>query len=471
MFIKDIFTKIKNSETVRNMALSGICKPIAMLVSLIYVRVVLSFLGDEKYGVWSTLLTILSWVSYFDIGIGNGLRNRLTEAISNGRQEECKKLVSSAYAFIAIIMGLLMVVVVIVAQFVNWNKIFGVSPDFEETLSVIVSLSVVFIAGNFILSICRNILYAIQKSSIVSILELVTQIVNLILILIVRGAVKGNVLVVALIYGGSMIAVNVVCTIVLYARNRTFLPSVKQVDLSVGKNLTSLGMKFFVVQICALVLFSTDSLMISYLYGASDVTPYSMVNKVFTAISSMYIAFIVPIWSAFTKVKAENNYIAMKKSITKLQLFMIPFIVVSVVITIFFKPIALIWLKKELDYSYGLIPMGLMYCLLTIWTNTYASIGNGLELMKPSIIVAVVQAVLNIPLSWIFAELVGLKSAGVLVGTVMVMAISAVIMPIYIHLWIGKRIKMPSDSNNLEINTEETQSNNDAEIGETLGKE
>ena len=175
--------------------------------------------------------------------------------------------------------------------------------------------------------------------------------------------------------------------------------------------------------------------------------------------------------SAFTKVKAENNYIAMKKSITKLQLFMIPFIVVSVVITIFFKPIALIWLKKELDYSYGLIPMGLMYCLLTIWTNTYASIGNGLELMKPSIIVAVVQAVLNIPLSWIFAELVGLKSAGVLVGTVMVMAISAVIMPIYIHLWIGKRIKMPSDSNNLEINTEETQSNNDAEIGQTLGKE
>ena len=208
--------------------------------------------------------------------------------------------------------------------------------------------------------------------------------------------------------------------------------------------LPILGMKFFIVQICALVLFSTDSLMISYLYGASDVTPYATVNKVFTAVSSLYIAFIAPIWSAFTKANAEKNYLTMKKSIGKLQLFMIPFLVVAIVLTIFFKPITKIWLGQELSYSYGLIPLGLMYCLLTIWTNTYASIGNGLELMKVSIIVAVVQAVLNIPLSLLFAQLLGYQSAGVLAGTVIVMAISAIIMPIYIHCWIGRKLKTES---------------------------
>lgn len=442
MTIKGVFQKIKSNNTVRNMALSGVCKPIAMIVSLIYVRVVLSFLGLEKYGVWSTLLTILSWVSYFDIGIGNGLRNKLTEAINSGKADESKKLVSSAYAFIAVIMLILMAAVAIVAQFIDWNTIFGVSESFEETLSVIVSLSIVFVGSNFILSICRNILYAIQKASVVSFLELATQVLNLVLILIVRVFLSGNVLVVAVIYGGSMILVNVICSIVLYIRNKNFLPSIRKVDLSVGKKLTSLGLKFFVIQVCALVLYSTDSLMISYLYGAAEVTPYATVNKVFTAISSMYVAVIVPIWSAFTKANTEKNYGAMKKSIGKLQLFMIPFLVVAIILTIFFGPVTKIWLGQELNYSAGLILLGLLYCALSIWTNTYAYIGNGLELMKVSMIVAILQAVLNIPLSLLFAKFFNLQSAGVLAGTVSVMIIAAVVMPVYIHRWISQKKKM-----------------------------
>ena len=76
------------SGLISNMALSGICKPASMIMGYIYVPIVLSFLGTEKYGIWSTLLTILSWISYFDIGIGNGLRNKLAESITAGR---CKK--------------------------------------------------------------------------------------------------------------------------------------------------------------------------------------------------------------------------------------------------------------------------------------------------------------------------------------------------------------------------------------------
>ena len=57
-----------NSVT-RNMVVSGVYKPIAMVLSYVYVRFSLSYLGIEKYGVWSTILTIISWINYFDIGI------------------------------------------------------------------------------------------------------------------------------------------------------------------------------------------------------------------------------------------------------------------------------------------------------------------------------------------------------------------------------------------------------------------
>ena len=38
------------SGLISNMALSGICKPASMIMGYLYVPIVLSFLGTEKYG-------------------------------------------------------------------------------------------------------------------------------------------------------------------------------------------------------------------------------------------------------------------------------------------------------------------------------------------------------------------------------------------------------------------------------------
>lgn len=429
-----------NNNIVKNMAASGICKPLSMIISYIYVPVVLNYLGVEKYGVWATILTILSWVSYFDIGIGNGLRNRLTETIANKETERSKKLVSSAYAFIAIIMLAVTTIFCIAAMFVNWNRVFGVH-NFTENLTSVVSISVIFVAVNFVLSICKNVFYALQKAADVSLMELTTQVINLVGVLIARVIISSNLFAMALIYGFSMIISSLIFSVVLYGKNRDLRPSIRTVDMAEGKSLTSLGLQFFVIQICALVLFTTDSLIISYLYGAADVTPYNTVNKLFNAIIGIYSALIVPVWSAVTKAKVEKNYEEIKKLIIKLQLMMLPFVVGAMILTVLFKPISNLWLGQELEYTAPLIFFGMAYCVLTIWCNTYASIANGLELMKISIITAIVQAVVNIPLSLLFAECLGIKNAGVLAGTVLSMLISAIVQPIAIRNCIKRETR------------------------------
>ena len=60
--------KYKWNSLYKNMAISAICKPLSMIISYIYVPIVLNYLGIEKYGVWATILAILSWISYFDLG-------------------------------------------------------------------------------------------------------------------------------------------------------------------------------------------------------------------------------------------------------------------------------------------------------------------------------------------------------------------------------------------------------------------
>ena len=50
----------------------------------------IKYLGNEQYGIWSTILAIFSWIVLFDIGIGNGVRNRLAESLAKDNKEEGK---------------------------------------------------------------------------------------------------------------------------------------------------------------------------------------------------------------------------------------------------------------------------------------------------------------------------------------------------------------------------------------------
>lgn len=419
------------------MILSGISKPLSIIVSFIYVPIILNYLGVEKFGVWSTILSILSWVSYFDIGIGNGLRNKLAEKLENSRVES-KTLISTAYGFITVIISIVFILFLIIAKFLNWNEIFGVK-TINENIFLIIAVSLTFLCINFVISLCKSVLYALQQAALVSWMEPSIQILNLILVLLVSKVLTQNLLAMAFIYGFSMVLVNVIASVILYRKHPDLKPDFQSFKFKAGKDITNLGLQFFVIQICALILFTTDNLIISSLYGASDVTPYTTVNKLFTAVASIYLAFITPIWSSFTLAKSKDDYPWMRNIFKKLHLLMIPFVMGTFILAFLFKDITFLWLQRNLVYADGLIWLGAMYGLLTIWCNTYAVIGNGLGLMRVSMVTAVVQAVINIPLSLFFAISFDMESSGVLLGTVISMLVSALVIPIFVIKYIYKK--------------------------------
>ena len=447
--------KKPKSNMKKSMVMTGLLKPIAMIISYIYVRFVLGYLGIEKYGVWSTILTILSWIGIFDIGIGNGLRNKVAVLLSSGRKDECSKIISSSYAIITIIMGVASIFIIIITQFCNWNYIFGVK-EINENLTQIVSLCILFIVVGLIMSICKSIYFAMQKAFIVSLIEVLIQSINLIGIIILKVFTNDNILFLALLYGLSTIIINFIFTIILFKKYKYLSFNFSKIDIKEGSMIAKLGAKFFVLQICALVLFSTDSIIISIMYGATNVTPYSNVNKLFTAIISVYVAFISPLWSGITEANAKKEYLKIVKTIKMINLFMIPFFILSIIVAIIFRWISFIWLGIEIDYSTYLIIFGCIYSILSIWCNTYASIVNGLEWMKVAMIVAILQAIINIPLSLLFAKVVNLGPSGVLLGTVLVMVIPAIVFPIKIIPWAHNNLKQVcSDEIKLESKKEE----------------
>ena len=89
----------------KNIFLSFGVKGCSILVSLALVPVTLGYLNVYEYGVWLTLSSILMWINYFDVGLGNGLRNKLAEALALGDLKKGQIYISTTVALLSIIMS------------------------------------------------------------------------------------------------------------------------------------------------------------------------------------------------------------------------------------------------------------------------------------------------------------------------------------------------------------------------------
>ena len=77
-----------------------VLKAISIFLTYLLVPIVLKYLGTEKYGIWVTIFSVMSWVYTFDVGVGNGLKLRLTESLSNKDIVKAKEYIITAYLII-----------------------------------------------------------------------------------------------------------------------------------------------------------------------------------------------------------------------------------------------------------------------------------------------------------------------------------------------------------------------------------
>ena len=73
-------TSRETRSIAKHIGLSSIYKGGSILIAFLLVPLSISYLGNEKYGLWLTIYSFIGWFNFFDFGIGHGLRNKLTEA-------------------------------------------------------------------------------------------------------------------------------------------------------------------------------------------------------------------------------------------------------------------------------------------------------------------------------------------------------------------------------------------------------
>lgn len=419
----------------KNILGSLIIKGIGILTSLLLVPVTLNLLDEEKYGVWITLYSVVTWFNMMDIGLGNGFRNKFAEAIALGNHLQAQKYVETIYGSTTIISLVFFLLYSLIHPFLNWNSLLNVTEPFDENISLIVWMVFGIFSLQLILKNISTILLALQKTALSNSLLLIGNIVTLLSIWILGKTGHSNLLSISFCFMVAPIVTYLVATIVIFSKR--IIP-VTRIRLKIHKdhfqNMMSLGLKFFFIQITTIVLFSSGNFVIAQLFSPKEVTPYNITYRLYAATMSVFTILIAPFWSAYTEaitVKDFNWIKTVLRNLNKMWLFFAG----GICILFFVSPLVFYyWIGQKVTIPIVLSGSFAVYALLLSWTGMFAQFLNGVGKIKIQLYISFFQCITNIPLAIVLAKYFELGITGVILATNINLLIAAIILPIQVNL-------------------------------------
>lgn len=433
--IADIDGKGRSENIKLNIYLSFIIKIVSIGLSYLVIPMTINYLNSEQYGIWMTLLSILSWMSFMDIGLGNGLRNKLTESLSKNDLKSAREYISTAYAAISSIVILIFAVLVIIIPSLNWNKIFNTQTISNSDFVEIVIIVLCFFLFNFVLSLCNQLFYAVQESALTGLASLLLNLFLVVSILILKKVSSGSLIYLGASYGISMISSSIILTAYFFTKHKELVPNINLIRRSKVRDILEIGIKFFIIQISAVVIFTTDNMIITQVLGPKEVTSYNIVQKLFSVITIGHTIIVTPLWSACTDAYHKNDINWIKSTLRKLNILMIPIIVATTILVTMSSVILRYWIGDKGLFPNFLIVLMAIYTVISIWNNNFGYILGGMSKVRLGSITCTFTALVNIPLSVILAKYFH-SSAGVILGTIICISVSSIISPIQVWYFI-----------------------------------
>ena len=338
-------------------------KGLSLVVSLFTLPAYMRFFKDQNVlGVWYTVLSVLTWVLNFDLGVGNGLRNKLALALAVNDQERARQVISSAYFMIGGLMLVLTAAGLGLIPLADWNGFFNVEADLisGETLAQVVRYAFIGIALQFFLRLISSILYALQKSAVNNAISLVTSVLLLVFVLLAPAGAPadslklfslGFVFCATLPLAGARV-------MVFWGPQKDCRPGRRWVNASCAKGVLSLGGMFFFCQIFYMVITNTNEFFITQYTDPANVVEYQIYNKLFTLVGTLFMLGLTPVWSAVSRAVAEEDYLWLRRVNRQLLWLTAAAAAAEFVILPFLQILVDLWLGPEaisIRYDYALI--------------------------------------------------------------------------------------------------------------------
>jgi len=384
----------RGSERNRRAALTGGAATIARFVqigtSLVTVPLTLKYLGNERFGLWMTISSVLAMAAFADFGVGNGVLNTVAKAYGKEDMEGIRKAVSTGFAVLSCIALLLLVGFAAVYRVVNWADFFRVvSPRGRTEAGPALAVFAMCFALNISMDVVQRLQLGLQQGYRFGLWQLCGSTIGFIGVL---GGIWLHVGLPTLVLAiaGAPILATALNAVHFFGFVRPDLrPRKDYVSRPVMLQIARLGGLFFVLQVVGAVSYSADNFIIARMLGAVSVPEYSIPQRMFALIGSMSSMLVAPFWPAYGEAVSRGDIGWVKQTLRNSLIFVLAgSSLAAFSILVFSHPLLHLWVGGRVHPSFMLLLGLAVWTIISCCGDALAMFMNGSEVIGFQVVVA-----------------------------------------------------------------------------------
>lgn len=435
--IKRIFNRVFRTGTARNVNIKKniayifVLKIISSLIGFLLIPLTINYVSPAKYGVWLTLLSIVGWFSMLDFGLGMGFRNKFAEALAKKDYEKGRIYLSTTMAIITPTIVIFFVIFIFINSYLNWGSILNATQIEHDELNITVILVFLFFCLRFIFGVISVVLVSDQKPALSNLLETVSSLIILAIIFILTKTVKESLILLSLTISAIPVVIAIIASIYFFSKDYKYLiPSFKYIKINEIKELFTLGVRFFIIQISVVFTLSLNNLLFSQFFNPEAVTEYNIVYKYLGIPTLLMTIIITPIWAATTEAFTKNDFEWVKNSMRKYLIvfsLILCFIFAQVIFSsIFYK----IWIGNQINISFSMTITVAIYILFFSWNTLFNTFIFGTGKISLLFILTMIGAIIYFPLVLFFIKILNMGIISIVIANIIFLLPISITSPI-----------------------------------------
>lgn len=391
----------RTSKIYKNIAASFFVKGWSALVVLIMVPLTLRCLGAYQNGVWLTISSLLVWIDQMDIGLGNGLRNRLATHIAHNETSEAQKAISSTVAMLVCIVFPIMLIVMLLIWKTDVYSFLNIIPEEIPELRTALASAVSLVCMTFVLKFIGNVYMGMQIPAASNLLLATGQTIALIAtwLLYINGCATFFNIVIANT-AAPLLTYLAAYPYTFYCRFPKLRPSFSSVNLKTALALGNIGVKFFWLQIAGIIQFMTANILISKFFSPEMVTPYQIAYRYMSLMLVVFTIVAMPYWNATTDAYERGDMTWIESSSHRLNKFLALLFCGFLVMVLISPFVYDAWIGDQCHVPLGMTILVGLYIYLLILSSKYAYFLNGIGALRLQLYMTI-MTIIFIPAEWV----------------------------------------------------------------------
>tara|TARA_B100000963_G_scaffold326779_1_gene314102 strand:+ start:2257 stop:3618 length:1362 start_codon:yes stop_codon:yes gene_type:complete len=430
----------RNSKIKLSLIGLSFIKPLSFLTGALLVPVLLGYLGTVKYGIWLTVYSMIGWTVLFDFGLGNGLRNNLGEALAKNDFVLGRILVSTTLIMLCLFACIIYAVFLLTMPFINWIVILNAPESLEQELKIFIMVIFSFFILRIMTGVIITILFSDQRPALGESINTLADALILVLIYIVTLYTENSLIYVGLVSSSLTAIVPFFVSIILFRHAYSRIsPALRYFSSKYVTKLGGQGLQFFVMQISAIIIFSTDNIIITQLFGPAEVVPYNVAHKLFGYMIVVFGIVLTPFWGAYNEAYHQNDLTWLINTLKKMLIVWAIIIVVLFALLSVSDKVYNLWVGDQV-----VIPRSMSFCMaIFVFMQTFNMIFVTFIFSTGKIRIqtyaALFGAAINLPLSYFFAKILGFGPSGVILATAACGSFNLILAPVQCYKLAHKR--------------------------------